>query len=264
MSKIFAAVLLFVFMTGSAYAGTIGTISLVDVQGQSDTSLLVGASDEQIAQYFPDGKMPSQILAFYVRIEENDVLFDAGLQDGKILMALMEKGVNPNDVKTILITHLHPDHFGGLVSAEGGKSFPNAEVYVSEVERDYWCNVIKNENVINALALYEVHTFAFGDEVIAGVTAVDASGHTPGHTVYDIKAGDEELLVVGDIMHFPEIQFPLPGVSVKYDVDPVKAAESRRKILELASEKKIPIAGMHITPPGIFGVKVSGEGYEKF
>ena len=260
MTKFVTAILLSVLMLQAAYASSINVVSLLDVQGESDSSLLIGATDEQKAQYFTDGKMESQILAFWV----NGVLYDAGLRDGHIVQELAKNGVLPSDVKTILITHLHPDHFGGLVDSEGKAAFPNAEVYVGKVERDYWVNEVKNENVINALGLYTVHTFMFGDEVIPGVKAIDTSGHTPGHVSYLIEADGERLIVAGDIMHFPEIQLPVPDVAVRYDVDPVKAVQSRKFLLDYAAWKNIPVAGMHITFPGIISVKKSGDGYEKF
>ena len=165
---------------------------------------------------------------------------------------------------TILLTHLHGDHFGGLVDSEGKAAFPEAEVFVSRPEYDYWVNELKAENVINALKLYHVNLFAFGDEVVGGVRAMDTSGHTPGHVSYLIESDGEKLIVAGDIMHFPEIQLPVPDVAVRYDVDPVKAVQSRKFILDYAAWKNIPVAGMHITPPGVIRVKKSGDGYEKF
>ncbi len=260
MFRLITAVLIAVLAVSSACASSINAVSLLDVQGENDSSLLIGATDSQKSQYLSDGKVKSQILAFWV----NGVLYDAGLRDGHIVKELAKNGVNASDVKTILITHLHGDHFGGLADSEGRASFPNAEVFVSKPEYDYWVNDLKNDNVINTLKLYPVHTFAFGDEVIPGVRAMDTSGHTPGHVSYLIEADGEKLIVAGDIMHFPEIQLPVPDVAVKYDVDPVKAVQSRKFILDYAAWKNIPVAGMHITPPGIIRVKKSGEGYEKF
>ena len=259
MLKFLTAVLVLCLTNQGAYASGIQAVTLL-VQGQSDTSLLIGAEAQDLAKYYPDGKMPSQILAFWV----NGVLYDAGLKDGHIVSELAKNGVKASDVKTILITHLHGDHFGGLVDSEGKASFPNAEVYVSKPEYEYWVNELKNEAVISALKNYTVHQFAFGDEVITGVRAMDTSGHTPGHVSYLIEAGGEKLIVAGDIMHFPEIQLPVPDVAVRYDVDPAKAVQSRKFILDYAAWKNIPVAGMHITPPGIISVKKSGTGYEKF
>ena len=257
MTKLVTIMLLLALTAGTACAAGISAVSLLDVQGENDSALLIGATDEQKAQYLTDGKVKSQILAFWV----NGVLYDAGLRDGHIVSELAKNGVKASDVSTILITHLHPDHFGGLVDAEGKAAFPKAEVYVGKVERDYWVDELKNENVIQALGLYPVRTFGFGDEVIPGVKAMETSGHTPGHVSYLIEADGEKFIVAGDIMHFPEIQLPVPDVAVRYDVDPEGAVRSRKFLLDYAAWRGIPIAGMHITPPGIIRVKKSGDGY---
>ena len=260
MYKLLAALAIIAIMSQSAYASSINVVSLLDVQGQSDTTLLINAPDDQITNLFPDGKMNSQILAFWI----NGVLYDAGLSDGHIISELAKNGVNASDVKTILLTHLHPDHVGGLLDPQGKMSYPNAEVYVSKPEYDYWVNELKAENVINALKGYQVSQFMFGDEVIAGVKAIDTTGHTPGHTSYLIEADGEKLIVAGDIMHFQRIQLPAPEVAVRYDVDPVKAVQSRKFLLDYAAWKNIPVAGMHIEVPGVIQVKKSGEGYETY
>ena len=264
MLKALLVALMLVCVTQVAFASSIEVISLLDTQGEGNPDLLIGATDEQKAQYLPDGKLPSQILAYYVKVSGQGILFDAGLCDGHIVNELAKNGIEASDVDTILITHLHPDHFGGLLTPEGERAFPNAKVYVGRVERDYWVNTLKNENVINALKLYDVQEFEFDDELFGSVKAIEATGHTPGHTVFEVKADDEKLLIVGDIVHFIQIQFPLPEISVKYDTDPDKARESRKKILDYAAENNIPIAGMHITPPGIFRVNKSETGYEKY
>lgn len=263
MTRIICALIISVLMASSAFAGAIEAISLIDTRGQSDTDLLVNAPEVLKNQYYPGGKMPSQILAFYVKFGGQGVLFDAGLKDGHIAAQLRINGIKPEDVNTILITHLHGDHYGGLVDANGNATFPNAEVYVSEYETDYWFNVARNEPVISAMGLYgkRVHLFRWGDEVVPGVKAIDTAGHTPGHTAFLIECDGEKLIIAGDIMHFPEIQLPHPEIAVRYDVDPVKAVQSRKFLLDFAAWKNIPIAGMHITPHGIISVTKSGEGY---
>ena len=263
MSKVIIALIVSVLMSSCSYAGGIEVLPLVDVQGHSDTHLLLNVPESLMSEYYPSGKMPSQILAFFVKVGENGVLFDAGLRDESVLSKLDEKGIAPESVSTILITHFHPDHFGGIVDAAGTASFPNAVVYVSKPEYEYWVNEKKNESVISALKLYTVKQFSFGDEVVPGIRAIETTGHTPGHASYLVEADGEKLIIAGDIMHFPEIQLPHPEFAVRYDTDPVKAVQSRKFLLDYAALKDIPIAGMHITPPGIIRVVKSGEGYAK-
>ena len=252
----------------SARLGDMEVVSLTDAQGRSPASLLVGAAEDQLARYVPGGEMNSQVLAFLVRVPGRTLLFDAGLgtgAGGRMMDELKGIGVAPSDVDAVLLTHLHRDHFGGLADAEGKAAFPRAEVWVSRIERDWWVSERKDENAARALALYDgrLRLFEFGDEPLPGVTALDASGHTPGHTAFHVSAGGGELLVVGDVLHFAEIQLPLPQIAVTYDADPAKAPEARRRLLDRAAESGVPVAGMHFPVPGLWRIARSGEGYEK-
>lgn len=261
MYKVFIVALLFVLIFAfAASASQVEIIELVDRRGENDTSLLVGATEEQIKEYLPERILQSQILAFLVKFQGNSILFDAGLKDGHIVKELAKNNINPEDIKIIFITHLHPDHFGGLVNLSGNAEFVNAKIYIARPEYDYWVNELKNENVINALNLYrdKIILFEWDENIFDGVKALEAAGHTPGHTVFDVAG---EILIAGDFMHFSQIQIPLPDVSVRYDLDPLKAAESRKKVLQYAAAKDMPIAGMHF---GIWRVKNSDKGYEKY
>ena len=248
--------------------GSMQVFPLVDMQGESSASLLVGASEEQIARYAPNGKVNSQILAFLVKLAGRNILFDTGLgpsRGGKRMDALKETNTAPSDINAVFITHLHTDHYGGLTDAEGKAVFPAAELYVSRIERDWWLNEKKDENVKAALAPYEsrLHVFEFDDTPLPGITAIDASGHTPGHTVFRVKEGEGELLVVGDILHFAEVQLPLPQIAVRYDTDQEKAPKARKYIMDMAAEGNIPVAGMHCPVPGLWRIAKDGSGYVK-
>lgn len=191
-------------------------------------------------KYFPDGKIYGPVLAFLVRIGGKEIIFDAGLPDGHVAEEARKNGLAPEDVKIILTTHLHPDHFGGLVTPDGKAQFPNADIYVSSVERTYWV----------------------GDEVMPCVKAMDTSGHTPGHVSFMLEQDGEKMMILGDLIHFPAIQLPIPEVAVVFDVDPAKAIQTRKRMFDYISENDIPVAGMHIPFPGIMSIKKASEGYE--
>ena len=266
MKKFFAVLLLCLLVSASARAGKIETVSLFDRQSNPDTSLLIGADAGQKAQYCPDGKLEGNILAFLVKMKGREILFDTGLPDGHIAAELKKNGIEAGGVKTILLTHLHRDHYGGLLDAGGKAAFPNADVYVSRAERAYWVDEKQDRNVIHALEQYagRVHEFEPGGRVMPGVKALDTSGHTPGHVSFMLKNGKEKLLIIGDLIHFTRIQLPFPDVAVRYDVDPVKAVQARKRIFDLACEKHIPVAGMHVPFPGTLRLRKAGAGYEAY
>lgn len=198
--------------------------------------------------------IPASVSTFLMKADGEYVLFDAGLGDfgGQMANHLKELNVNPDDIKLIYLTHLHVDHISGLVKkTETGfeKVFKNATVYVGQVEKDAWFNDIEKNDLQKAiLGVYsdKLKLFAFGDILPHEVEAIDAIGHTPGHTVFRHK----ELLVIGDLMHGYALQINHPEINSNYDMDKTKSVESRKKILEYAKANKLTMAGMHLPTPG--------------
>ena len=94
-----------------------------------------------------------------------------------------------------------------------------------------------------------------------GITTMDTSGHTPGHVSYMLEKDGEKLLILGDLIHFPSIQLPNPDVAVVYDVDPVKAVETRKRVFDFVSANNIPVAGMHVPFPGKLEIQKTATGY---
>jgi glyoxylase-like metal-dependent hydrolase (beta-lactamase superfamily II) len=98
-----------------------------------------------------------------------------------------------------------------------------------------------------------------GAEVIKGIYAIAAYGHTPGHTMFMVESDGEKLLIWGDLAHAMAIQMPRPGISMTYDADPVAAAKVRIAVLDYVAENEIPVAGMHVAYPGIGRVSKDPE-----
>ena len=217
--------------------------------------LFSDASDSLFASLnMPEG-IPASVSTFLVQVDGIYILFDAGLGafGGQLMNRLAALGVNPDSIGLVYLTHFHMDHIAGLVAKDSAgadvKVFRNAAVYAGQVEYDAWMNDIpKNDMQKNVMALYRdsLHLFAFGDTLPHGVLAMDAVGHTPGHTAFQLA----DLLIVGDLMHGYALQKDHPEINSNYDMDKAKSAESRNRLMQYASENKLLMAGMHLPPPG--------------
>jgi glyoxylase-like metal-dependent hydrolase (beta-lactamase superfamily II) len=195
---------------------------------------------------------------------------------GHLIKNLEASGYRPEEVDEIYITHMHPDHLGGLI-ADGKMTFPNATVRAAQEDADYWLSKEKMnaapkeaketfENAMKALMPYKAagrfKPFSGDVELVPGVHAVAAHGHTPGHTVYVIESKGDRLVLWGDLMHIGAVQFPDPAVIIHFDSDSTAAAASRKKIFAEAAEKREWVGGAHVSFPGIGHLRAAGSGYE--
>ncbi len=230
-----------------------------DASGTVDKNIIPDIKNyPQYEGLFQNGPVDSVFQVFYFQDGPRKVLIDTGWGDsnsvkGKTLELLQEEGIKPGQITDILMTHLDWDHSGGLLKDEK-KAFPNAKVHISKPEYEAWKSgsiqnrpdfAKKMNNTIFNAYKDQITTFEFGEEVIPGVTTMDMSGHTPGHTGYQIKSGGDELIIAGDLLHVSPVQLPLPEVSSIYDIDPKKAAETRIQVLEKAASSGTTLAGMH-------------------
>ena len=209
------------------------------------------------------GNAPASVNVFVLKRAGEVTLVDTGNggSRGQLGAELKKLGIAPENVSTVLLTHMHGDHIGGLLNPEGRAAYPAAAVLVAAPELGYWRSTSGpgGESVRKMLTAYgnRVKTFRFGDEVRPGIRALDAAGHTPGHTVFDVG----ELLIVGDLLHAADIQFARPEICAAYDLNQAAAVRSRKKICDLAADSGKPIAGMHIPFPGIGRVERRSAGY---
>ncbi len=219
------------------------------------------------------------IASYVIQGGGRTVLVDAGTGGfngwgGRFPVALAAAGVEPGDVDTILLTHAHVDHVGGL-TLHGKPIFPRAEVTISEAEAQFWRDdaVMASagadakpffEAARTALDAYRPNLKLVGaGEVLPGITLVPLPGHTPGHSGFHIQSGADQLLIWADITHMADIQIRRPEVTIGFDVDPDGARATRLKVLDQVASERLAVAGMHLNLPGFLTVERQGAGYAK-
>jgi len=221
------------------------------------------------------------VQCFLIRSAERIALVDTGYGPvkptvGKLAANLAAAGIAPEEIDTILMTHLHPDHFGGLRTSTGQAAYPRATLHLAAEEHAYWHDdraaaaepdATRRAAFFTqarlALAAYagRTQTFSGVQEVFPGVTTMPLPGHTPGHTGYLIESAGETLLIWGDIVHVQEIQVARPEAGMAVDVQPLQAEDTRRAILERAARERLTVAGMHLHFPAIAHVARSGDSH---
>jgi len=218
------------------------------------------------------------IYGYLIRWRGRTILVDSGTGGannvgGQLAGHLQDFGVVPQAVDTLLLTHAHPDHIGGLLNEAGDAVYPNAQLYLHPNEVAFWqdderlaqANERAQRNFTRArrtLAVYGERVHLLDDKpIVEGIRPVALPGHTPGHTGYRIDSPQESLIIWGDIVHFPYIQTAQPDVSIAFDIDPEQAKASRKRILAQAVQEKLLVAGMHFGGSGFARVIPEGQGY---
>jgi len=190
-----------------------------------------------------------------VQTGDDIFLIDTGL--GGALVSTMEVlGVSPSDVTGIIGTHWHPDHVGGL-SSDGAANFPNAMYYLSQTEYDFvQANIDAfTGDAAAAIAPYadndQLSLYNSEDEIVAGIQAVAAPGHTPGHHAILMTSGGDQMLHLVDSVISAFVHVPNPTFSIQFDADPQLATETRVALLSRAADEQIPVIGYHFPFPGV-------------
>jgi glyoxylase-like metal-dependent hydrolase (beta-lactamase superfamily II) len=222
----------------------------------------------------------TSINAFVINTGKKLILVDTGAgalmgkAGGHLLQNLRAAGFAPEDIDLVLLTHIHGDHSGG-VQQNGRPAFPHAAVYVEQKDVDWWLNPANSNNVeasqrhtfaeselsmrpvINAGKL---HPFHAPTEIIPGITATPAAGHTPGSVIYRLSRNGENMIFWGDIIHAKAVQMPEPQVAIHFDVNQQQAIATRERVLASTAASGEWVAAAHIAFPGFGQVKKSPAG----
>lgn len=233
------------------------------------------------AAHMPEGKVTVPFNPILINNGQQLVLIDTGYGPGVgptvgLLPAnLAAAGIDPKSIDVVVLSHLHPDHINGVKAADGGLAFPNAEIKVpandwafwmsdenaakasSQMMKNYFANV---RRVLSPLA-NKVTKYDWDKEVASGITAIDTSGHTPGHTSFVVASGNAKMLVQSDVTNIPEFFLRNPDWHVAFDVDPEKAEKTRRRFYDMAVADQMLVAGFHFSFPSMGYVEKDGTGY---
>lgn len=267
--------------------GDITVSALADGSIELDPGLFPTAGKEELqaalkrAFMGDNGKIRGAVNAYVARLRDRTVLIDSGGGTamgptmGMLPNQLTAAGIAPAEIDVLALTHLHPDHIGGLVSADGKPIFPNATMLVHEAEITFWRDDAIRGQAPDAvkpffdlarkvLDVYKSKTSPFSrdGEVLPGVQTMLLSGHTPGHCGFNFVSGDQNLLIWGDVVHAPALQFSHPQWSLAFDVDMDKARATREKLFDQVSADRLRVAGMHLLFPGVGHVVKEGSGYD--
>jgi len=254
--------------------GTLGWQAIEEL-----TNVKPGEAEKLLDKAYVKAPVEASMNAFLIHLGDRLILVDAGTGGllGPKLFKLPESmknaGYSPEQITDILVTHVHPDHTGGL-TVGGKKVFPNAIVHLDKRELAYWTDKSAGEKAPEPtksffktveptvgpyIASGSVKTFDGETQLFPGLRSTPGYGHTPGQSYYVLESDGQKMIFWGDIMHVPDIQFANPDVTIRFDVDSTAAAARRKKDFADAARNRTLVAMPHMYFPGVGHVAKEGN-----
>lgn len=238
-------------------------------------------TDKALHQSFEKTPLETSVNGFLINTGSKLILIDTGAAGlfgptlGKLAASLKASGYQPEQVDEVYITHMHPDHVGGLMAGDK-RVFPNALVRAGKADADYWLSQANLDKApadkksmfqgamasINPyVAANKFQPIAQDGELVPGITSHASAGHTPGHTTYMVESKGQKLAVLGDLMHVAAVQFNNPSVTIAFDSDEKLAEASRKAAFAATAKGGYLIGAAHLPFPALGHLKSNGKGY---
>ena len=251
-------------------------------------SFFVNAPKERLEQVLREQNIKPEVITapwtcLFVNTGQHRVLVDTGggagtvPSAGKLLRNLRAAGIEPIDIDTVILTHGHPDHIGGNTDADSNPAFPNARYVMLKDEWEFWTSEpdltqLEVEEEIKQIFLMlvrknlppiqsQLDLIDSETEILPGIKAIAAPGHTPGHMTLAISSGSEKLLYISDTVLHP-IHLEHPDWYPVFDFVREHAMTTKRRLLDQVVTEKVLVIACHFPFPGLGHVIQKGDGWQ--